>query len=104
MKVLMEDTLQLWNGKNYVQLRGHTRLTLLNSRRGEEPARVTIEEWEDGKEDNWIDKQRLKELYELDKAIIKSLKVTYLTGKGNNHLVPLPNTQRHCSCIRGLGR
>ena len=28
-------------------------------------------------------------LHDVDKTLIKSLKVTYITGKGNNHLVPV---------------
>ena len=37
----------------------------------------------------WIDKQRLKSLDDFDNMLIHSLKVTYITGKGNHHLVPL---------------
>ena len=58
-------------------------------RRGGESARLTIEEWKDGLENKWIDKQRLQDLDDVDRALIKSLKVTHLTGKSNNHLVPV---------------
>ena len=91
MQRLTEDPFELWDSNRYVTLRdcACTRLTLLNARRGGEAARLTIEEWKDAQNDKWIDKQRLKDLADMDQALIKSLKVTYITGKGNNHLVPI---------------
>ena len=90
MKYIVEDSFEFWNSSRFVELRNCacTRLTLLNARRGGEPSRIMIDEWKDAMKDNWIDKQRLKKLDEVDQLLIKSLKVTYLTGKGNNHLVP----------------
>ena len=41
------------------------------------------------RDDEWIDKQYLDDLDDFDQMIIYSLKVTYITGKGNHHLVPL---------------
>ena len=39
--------------------------------------------------DEWIDKQKLNSLDAFDRMLIKSLKVTYITGEGNRHIVPL---------------
>ena len=91
MKSLTEDPFHIWDGSSFTKLRDSacTRLTLLNARRGGEPARLTIQQWIDGVNDKWIDKQRLNNLDNLDKLLVKSLKVVYLTGKGNNHLVPM---------------
>ena len=91
MKSLTSDPFLLWDDGCYIKLRDSacTRLTLLNARRGGEPARLTIDEWDDARKDNWIDKQRLQHLDELDMHMVKTLKVTYVTGKGNNHLVPI---------------
>ena len=50
---------------------------------------MTIAEWREALNDKWIDKQRSEDFNDLDQVLIKFLKVTYLTGKGNNHLVPL---------------
>ena len=65
------------------------RITLLNGRRGGEPARFLLADWLQGGNDEWIDKQRLKNLDSLDCILVKSMKVIYMTGKGNNHLVPV---------------
>ena len=64
------------------------RLTLLNARRRREAGRLQIEEWEDTYKDGWIDAQRLK-ISEDDQLLVKSMKIAYQAGKGDNHLVPL---------------
>ena len=63
-----------------------TRLTLVNGRRGGEPAKMEISIWEEAKNDKWIDQQRVGQLDYLDQCLIKELKVTYMTGKGLNIL------------------
>ena len=50
---------------------------------------MSIEEWVNVKQDKWIDKQRLENLDDLDLLLVKQLKITYVSGKGNNHLVPV---------------
>lgn len=57
-----------------------TRLTLVNGRRGGEPAKLTITEWEETNNNKWIDRQRVDDLDDLDQRLIKELKVTYITG------------------------
>ena len=59
--------------KCFVKLRDAacTRLSLLNASRGAEPARLSIEEWVDAKQDKWIDKQRLANLDDLDLLLVK---------------------------------
>ena len=104
MKELTQDVFMLWDTSKFIQLRDSacTRLTLLNARRGGEPARLSVDEWTDANEDKWIDRQRLGDMDDLDKLIIKSLKVTYLTGKGNNHLVPILIPEDTVAALRKL--
>ena len=64
------------------------RLTLFNGRRGGEPARLLMTDFEEAISDTWIDPNFLKNVDELDKVLIENLKVTYQSGKGNR-LVPL---------------
>jgi integrase len=66
-----------------------TRLTLFNGRRGGEVGRLLLEEWMDGERDGWIDKQRLAKLSPADKVLANSMKMVYLPGKGNRHLVSI---------------
>ena len=76
---------------SFVELRNLavTRLTLLNGRGGGEPARIQLEEWEDADSNAWIDQQRVKDLDKVDQFLVKSMKIAYMCGKGNNHLVPV---------------
>ena len=82
MRNISADPFQIWDENTYVRSRD-------SARRGGEPARLTIAAWKEALQDKWIDKQRSEDFDDLDQVLIKSLKVTYLTGKGNNHLVPL---------------
>ncbi|XP_057311957.1 uncharacterized protein LOC130649644 isoform X1 [Hydractinia symbiolongicarpus] len=80
---------ELWTAHSFVELRNLvlTRLTLLNGRRGGETSRLLVKDWLEAESDNWIDQQRLQSLNEADKLLVSSLKITYMTGKGNHHLV-----------------
>lgn len=52
-------------------------------------SRLQLEEWEDAEKDGYIDKEKLKKLSEADKLRVKLIKIAYLTGKGNKHMVSL---------------
>ena len=77
MRNISVDPFQIWDENMYVRLRD-------SARRGGEPSRVTIAEWKEALQNKWTDKQRSEDFDDL--VLIKSLNVTYLTGKGNNHL------------------
>ena len=47
------------------------------------------EDWENADKGGWIDRQRPDDLDEMDRLLVKSLEITCMTGKGNNHLVPI---------------
>ena len=90
IEYLLEDPYKAWNGHDYAELRDLTvsRLTLFNARRGGEPARLSIGEWKDAENSFWLDKSRLLN-DDPDKNMFQNMKVTFQTGKGNNHLVPV---------------
>ena len=70
--------------KEFVELRGAAlgRPIILNGRRDGETSRLSLSDWETAKNDVWIDKDNLNFLDDFDMAIVKSLKITYITGKG----------------------
>ena len=80
---------------DYVKLKALAccRLTLFNARRGGEPARLTIAEWQDAKSSAWISKHDVKHLDEISKGIIDRLKVCFQSGKGVGKLVPIDVTR-----------
>ena len=92
MSNLLGDKYLVWGAHEYISLRdtAASRLTLFNARRGGEPSRLTLTEWEDAESGAWVDQTRVQALEDpIDKLLVNSMKVTYQTGKGNNHLVPV---------------
>ncbi|XP_065652453.1 uncharacterized protein LOC136079814 [Hydra vulgaris] len=91
MKELTAEFFEFFDTSSYVKLRdcACARLTMLNGRRGGEPARLLINEFNQAVNDSWIDKQRLSNLDDLEQSLVDHLKITYMCGKGNNHLVPI---------------
>ena len=69
----------------YVELRdvACTRLVLFNGRRGGKPARLLLREWTEAANGARLDDQRSEELTET------TMKITYQSGNGSNHLVPV---------------
>lgn len=89
---MLNDKYMVWDGHSFIQLRDLVvaRLTLFNARRGGEPCRLKINEWNEALQDVWIDKQRTDAVDDpIGKELLENIKVTYQTGKGNNHLVPV---------------
>ena len=80
---------------DYIKLRALAccRLTLFNARRGGEPARLTIAEWQDAKSGAWISKHNVEHLDKISKGIIDRLKVCFQSGKGVGMLVPIDETR-----------
>jgi len=56
IKVLMKNTYEFLSISAYTELRdlAVSRLTLFNARRGGEPARLTIMEWQEGEQNLWL--------------------------------------------------
>ena len=88
---ISSDEYLFWDPHVYVQLRDCCclRLTLFNGRRDGEPARLLIEELNDAFNDEWIDKRSLEMLDTFEKKLTAHFKITYQSGKGTNHLVPI---------------
>ena len=75
------------------------RLTLFNARRGGEPCRLTVKNWEEAYTGAWLDQRHVDNLDPLDQALANSIKVGYQTGKGRHHLVSVLFPQ---DCVVGL--
>jgi len=65
------------------------RLTMFNARRGGEPARLTVKEWLAAKNDEWLVASDVDKLPAFEKQLFSDFKLTYQSGKGNNHIVPI---------------
>ena len=85
---LVNDKFIMWDLHSFVLLRNCTctRLTLFNARRGGEPARLLLSDWKEADEGAWVDNQRIESF--CSDLEDNKMKITYQTGKGNNHLVP----------------
>ena len=57
---------------------------MFNARRGGEPARLTLQEWEEAANDSWVvDPQLVQTVKDpLEKALFKQFKLAYQAGKG----------------------
>ena len=67
-----------------------SRLTLFNTRRGGEPARMLLSEWKDAEKNAWIDNQRVDCMMgPLEKELMTDMKLAYQAGKGSRRLVPV---------------
>ena len=95
IEAIMNDTYLIWSTKVYCELRDLvvSRLTLFNARRGGEPARLTIKEWEDAAAGTW-----LRSCHESE----SQMKITFEGGKGNNHLVSVLFPDDCCNALRKL--
>lgn len=92
LKALLEGGYEVACADTFISVRDLVvaRLTLYNARRGGEPSRLMIKDWQDGREGNWVDKQRSRLLQtEEEEVLMNSFKIMYQSGKGNNRLVPV---------------
>ena len=72
------------------------RLTLFNARRGGEPARMTLKEWEDAKNKVWVDPQLIENVSDpMEKEFIDQFMIAYQAGKGQRKLVPKNSILSH---------
>ena len=87
----MEDRYTMWDAHIYAEIRDLVvcRLTRFNARRGGEPSRLSLEEWSYAINDEWLQTDRLAKMDEMEQALFKQIKVTFQTGKRDNHLVPV---------------
>nr|XP_047142408.1 uncharacterized protein LOC124816750 [Hydra vulgaris] len=92
--------------ENFVELRdlACARLTFLNARRGDEPARLLLSQYNEAVGDEYIDIHRLHEFTEKDQDLIKSVKIAYMAGKGTHRVlvIILADTLRALSIISNI--
>ena len=83
-KDLTTTTLEFFSSSNFVELRDTvlSRLIIINGRCNREPSKLTIEDWNAATRDEWINKDQLTFLDDFDMALVNSLKIIYITGKG----------------------
>lgn len=88
--VLEKEMYEVWEGERFTELRDLVvcRLTLFNARRGGEPCRLSLEEYDTAEQDTWISKNHLQQLNQAEQRLAKKMKLAYQTGKGL-HLVPV---------------
>ena len=91
-----------WTSSEFIQLRDLlvSRLTLFNARRGGEPCRLLMKEWEDAENDVWLPADSVERIDDpAMKVLVGMFKLAYQAGKGSQHLVSLliPN-----DCITGM--
>ena len=58
-------------------------------KRGGEPGRLLLTDWVQAKNGEWLYQQVMKYLDNIELLLMKSMKIVYITGKGNNHLLPV---------------
>lgn len=91
MTKLVEDY-KKWDAHDFISMRNLivSRVTIFNARLGGEPARLTIKEWNDAKNDVWIDPQFVQQINDpLEQALLNQYKLAYQAGKRSRKLVPI---------------
>ena len=92
MQKLSDDELMKWDHHDFVKMRNLivSRLTMFNAKRGSEPARLTLQEWEEAANNSWVDPQLVQTVKDpLEKALFEQFKLAYQAGKGSKKLVPI---------------
>ena len=88
----LDNPYQFLETNEYTHLRDLVvcRLTLFNGKRGGEPSRLTLKEWNDAKEDAWIDDNQKKRVHEKKKQdLFKKYKLAYQSGKCVSQMLPI---------------
>lgn len=88
----IDDHYEFLEKSEYILLRNLvvSRLTLYNARRGGEPCRLTYKEWENARNDVWINENQKNCVTNPEEQdLLKSHKLTYQSGKCVNQTVPI---------------
>ncbi|KAJ8043799.1 N-lysine methyltransferase KMT5A-A [Holothuria leucospilota] len=92
MTSLFMDTSLVWRADNFKKLRDMTvlRLTMLNVRRGSEPCRLTVQDFQDGKWNPLSNYQEVGSTIPLvEEELMGNWTTVYQTSLGNDRLVPV---------------
>ena len=82
---LLEDQYMILGQYEFNRLRAIcvSRLTLFNARRGGEPARLLLKEWQDAEIGSWVDPQPVEQVEDaIEKELAGKFMLTYQKGKG----------------------
>lgn len=90
---MVSDKYKFTSSRDFVTLRDLLvcRLTLFNARRGGEPSRLLLREWNDAENNEWIGENVSAEsiLDPEERRAFKNVKIAYQAGKNLMHMVPL---------------
>ena len=103
--VKLADKYEMWDKHTFVRARilVVARLTMFNARRGGEPARLTLKEWEEAITDAWIDPNLVEKIDDpMEKHLVENLKLAYQSGKGSRKMVPVLITEDTVELITKL--
>ena len=80
----------MWSASRFAELRDLAlcRLTLFNGRRGNEPARIQLTDWQDAQNGVWLNSSHVESLSLVEQQLFANNKLIYIAGKGL-HLVPV---------------
>ena len=91
----IEETVENFEIKKYAWLRTLvvSRLTLYNGRRGEEPSRMLLSQWDDAENGVWLPKDQVEAVEDpAERYLIGQFQLAYLHGKGQKFvhvIIPL---------------
>ena len=96
---LTNDPYLQFGSVEYVRLRTLlvTRLTLYNGRRGGEPARLLLKEWEDAKTNAWINTNMVVD--DAEQKLVQNCKIACQSGKNPSKLVSVHIPE---DCVTGV--
>ena len=81
---ILKDSYLKWDSHIFNWMRSLIvcRLTLFNARRGGEPSRLTMKEWEDAESAAWVDPGMVLQVDDpLEKALLNTFKLAYQSRK-----------------------
>lgn len=89
---MMSDAFLHWSSVDFARLRDLivSRLTMFNARRGGEPSRLLVTEWDDAEKGVWISESAVQGVTDgVSKELLSNYKVAFQSGKGSKRDVPI---------------
>ena len=89
---MIDDDYLIRTAAEFIELRSLLvcRITLFNSRRGGEPARLLLLEWQDAESNVWISDEMVERVYDpLEKVFLGKYHLAYQRGIGSRKMVPI---------------
>lgn len=84
ISTMVKDEYMVWTASEFIELRSLLvcRLTLFNSRRGGEPARLTLTEWHDAEKQSWLSDEMVQHVEDpMEKLLVEKYHLAYQRGK-----------------------